>query len=73
MSQQTPATQLLQQVGRRLLLARAARALHVWSLAAMTLAAAAVLVVRLAGLLPPEQQSAWWLLAIPEFSGGCIS
>lgn len=69
MSQQTPATQLLQQVGRRLLLARAARALHVWSLAAMTLAAAAVLVVRLAGLLPPEQQSAWWLLAIPAAAG----
>jgi len=69
MSQQSPAIQLLQHVGRRLLLARAARALHVWSLAAMTLAAAAVLVVRLAGLLPPEQQSAWWLLAIPAAAG----
>jgi len=69
MSQQSPAIQLLQHVGRRLLLARAARALHVWSLAAITLAAAAVLVVRLAGLLPPEQQSAWWLLVIPAAAG----
>lgn len=65
MSQPSPAFQLLHHVGRRLLLARAARALHVWSLVAMTLTAVAVLVVRLAGLLPPDQQSAWWLLAVP--------
>jgi len=69
MSQPSPAFQLLHHVGRRLLLARAARALHIWSLIAMTLAAVAVLVVRLAGLLPPEQQSGWWLLAIPAAAG----
>ncbi len=65
MSLQSPASHLLQTVGRRLLVASMARALHVWSLLALTLAAVAVLVIRLAGLLPPQQQSAWWLLALP--------
>ena len=65
MSTQSPASHLLQTVGRRMLVASTARALHVWSLVALTLAAVAVLVIRLAGLLPPQQQSAWWLLAVP--------
>lgn len=62
MSQQIGASTLLQKVQHRLTAVRIARKLHHWTLAAVIFAGAAVVGVRLSGLIPREA-SDWsgWL------------
>ena len=65
MSNQPVSVTLLNQVQNRLRAASFARALHWWTLGAFVLACAAVLAVRLLGLLPENQQPLPWLLVFP--------
>ena len=65
MSNQPVSVALLNQVQNRLRATSFARALHFWTLGALVLACASVLVVRLLGLLPEDRQPLAWLLVFP--------
>ena len=71
-SNATPSTgkaiALLRQVQGRLSAAAFGRAFFLSSLAAISVAATAVLIARLAGLVPPSEQRIEWLLAVPAMA-----
>jgi len=56
---------LLNRVQARLRTVNFARSLHRWTLGGLIVACVAVLIVRLAGLLPPDRQRPEWLLVFP--------
>ncbi|MEY3460215.1 MAG: hypothetical protein RL215_3372 [Planctomycetota bacterium] len=62
MTQPSPAMALLSRVQRRLAIVRLAQSLHVSLAAAVGLGCLGVLIVRLLGLLPPDQQPIEYLL-----------
>ncbi|MEY2725654.1 MAG: hypothetical protein RLZZ458_1521 [Planctomycetota bacterium] len=62
MNQPSPALALLLRVQRRLTIVKLARSLHFSLIAAVAVGCLLVLVVRLGGLLPPEQQPIEYLL-----------
>ncbi|MEZ6040933.1 MAG: hypothetical protein R3C20_10530 [Planctomycetaceae bacterium] len=62
------AMQLLRQVQGRLKAAAFGRAFFMSSLVAISVAATAVILVRLAGLLPPSEQRMQWLFAVPAMA-----
>lgn len=59
---------LLDRVQARLRTASFVKSLHLWTLAALILACASVLTIRLLGLIPLEQERLQWLLAFPAFA-----
>ena len=65
MSSEPVALTLLNRVQARLRTVSFARSLHLWTLGGLFVACAVVLIVRLAGLLPPDRQRPEWLLAFP--------
>ena len=65
MSSEPVALTLLNRVQARLRTVSFARSLHRWTLGGLIVACVAVLIVRLAGLLPPDRQRPEWLLVFP--------
>ena len=65
MSSEPVALTLLNRVQARLRTVNFARSLHRWTLGGLIVACVAVLIVRLAGLLPPDRQRPEWLLVFP--------
>ena len=65
MSSEPVALTLLNRVQARLRTVNFARSLHRWTLGGLIVACLAVLIVRLAGLLPPDRQRPEWLLVFP--------
>lgn len=65
MSSEPVALTLLNRVQARLRTVSFAQSLHRWTLGGLLVACVAVLIVRLAGLLPPDRQRPEWLLVFP--------
>jgi len=65
MSSEPVALTLLNRVQARLRTVSVAQSLHRWTLGGLLVACVAVLIVRLAGLLPPDRQRPEWLLVFP--------
>ena len=65
MSSEPVALTLLNRVQARLRTVSVAQSLHRWTLGGLIVACLAVLIVRLAGLLPPDRQRPEWLLVFP--------
>ena len=68
MSSEAVALTLLNRVQARLRTVSFARSLHRWTLGSLIVACVALLIVRLAGLLPPDRQRPEWLLAFPAIA-----
>jgi len=68
MSSEPVALTLLNRVQARLRTVSFARSLHRWTLGGLIVACVAVLIVRLAGLLPPDRQRPEWLLVFPAIA-----
>lgn len=68
MSSEPVALTLLNRVQARLRTVSFARSLHRWTLGGLIVACVTVLIVRLAGLLPPDRQRPEWLLVFPAIA-----